>query len=139
MTTDEERRRDDYLWDPSAEPAADVQDVERLLAPARFNAAERPLVLPDTSASRRYVRPLLAMAATLAIVGMGAFFGAVVRAPLTGIAVVIEMTAATWAAVPLLAATAAAVLVAELLKSPPIYDSLRERMSDARIGGSGSS
>ena len=79
------------------------------------------------------------LAIPMAVVGMGAFFGAVVRAPLTGIVIVIEMTAATWAAVPLLAATAAAVLVAELLKSPPIYDSLRERMSTepGRPAGSG--
>ncbi|MGB5149898.1 MAG: ClC family H(+)/Cl(-) exchange transporter [Mycobacterium sp.] len=64
----------------------------------------------------------------MAIVGMAAFFGAVVRAPLTAIVLVMEMTATTSLAVPMLAATAAAVLLAELLKSPPIYDSLRERM-----------
>jgi len=51
----------------------------------------------------------------------------------TGIVIVIEMTATTAVAIPMLAATAAAVLVAELTGSPPIYDSLRERMSpDAR-------
>jgi ferric-dicitrate binding protein FerR (iron transport regulator) len=73
MTTDEERQRDDYLWDPSAEPSPDVQAVERLLAPVRFDAADRPLMLPDTAASRRrYGRPLLAMAATLAVAAMGA-------------------------------------------------------------------
>lgn len=65
----------------------------------------------------------------MAIVGMAAFFGAVVRAPLTAIVLVIEMTATTSLAVPMLAATAAAVLIAELLRSPPIYDSLRERMT----------
>lgn len=64
----------------------------------------------------------------MAIVGMGAFFGATVRAPVTGIVIVIEMTATTSVAVPMLAATAAAVLAAEFLKSPPIYDSLGERM-----------
>jgi CIC family chloride channel protein len=69
-----------------------------------------------------------ALAVPMAIVGMAAFFGATVRAPVTGIVLVIEMTATTSAAVPMLAATAAAVLVAELLHSPPIYDSLRERM-----------
>jgi CIC family chloride channel protein len=64
----------------------------------------------------------------MAIVGMAAFFGAVVRAPVTAIVLVIEMTATTSLVVPMLAATAAAVLAAELLKSPPIYDSLRARM-----------
>ena len=64
----------------------------------------------------------------MALVGMAAFFGAAVRAPVTAIVLVIEMTATTSVAVPMLAATAAAVLVAELLRCPPIYDSLRERM-----------
>lgn len=68
------------------------------------------------------------LAIPMAIVGMTAFFGATVRAPVTAIALVIEMTATTSVAVPMLAATAAAVLVAELWRAPPIYDSLRERM-----------
>ncbi|MDV3129575.1 ClC family H(+)/Cl(-) exchange transporter [Mycobacterium sp. 21AC1] len=68
------------------------------------------------------------LAVSMAIIGMGAFFGAVVRAPVTGIVIVIEMTATTSVAVPMLAATVAAVLVAELAGGAPIYDSLRERM-----------
>lgn len=72
------------------------------------------------------------LAIPMAIVGMTAFFGATVRAPVTAIVLVIEMTATTSVAVPMLAATAAAVLVAELLRSPPIYDSLRERMPAER-------
>lgn len=72
----------------------------------------------------------------MAITGMAAFFGAIVRAPLTGIVLVIEMTATTSVAVPMLAATAAAVLAAQLLRSPPIYDSLRERMPpEETVGG----
>ena len=63
----------------------------------------------------------------MAVVGMAAFFGATVRAPLTGVVLVIEMTASTAAIIPILAATAAAVLTAYLVGSPPIYDSLRER------------
>ncbi|QHD87244.1 ClC family H(+)/Cl(-) exchange transporter [Gordonia sp. JH63] len=62
------------------------------------------------------------------LAGMAALFGAVVRAPLTGMVVVMEMTATTTVALPMLAATAAAVLVAHLSGSPPVYDSLRERM-----------
>lgn len=69
-----------------------------------------------------------ALSIPMALVGMAAFFGATVRAPVTGIVVVIEMTATTAVAIPMLAATAAAVLAAELIGSPPIYDSLRERM-----------
>ena len=64
----------------------------------------------------------------MVVVGMAALFGAVVRAPITGIVIVVEMTAVTSVTVPMLAATAAAVLVAHLAGSPPIYDSLRHRM-----------
>ena len=70
----------------------------------------------------------MSLVVPMAIVGMAAFFGATVRAPVTGIVIVVEMTATTSVVVPMLAATAAAVLAAELLQSPPIYDSLRERM-----------
>lgn len=72
------------------------------------------------------------LAVPMALVGMAAFFGAAVRAPVTAIVLVIEMTATTSVAVPMLAATAAAVVIAELLRSPPIYDSLRERMPNAK-------
>ncbi|MEN3316935.1 MAG: chloride channel protein family [Mycobacterium sp.] len=70
------------------------------------------------------------LAVPMALVGMAAFFGASVRAPLTGMVVVIEMTATTEVLVPMMAATAAAVLAAYVMGSPPIYDSLRERMPD---------
>jgi CIC family chloride channel protein len=67
------------------------------------------------------------LAVPMAVVGMSCFFSACVRAPVTGMVLVIEMTASTAVIVPLLAATAAAVLAAYLVGSPPIYDSLRER------------
>lgn len=67
------------------------------------------------------------LAIPMAVVGMASFFGATVRAPVTGVVLVIEMTASTAAIIPMLAATASAVLVAYLVGSPPIYDSLRER------------
>ncbi|HPX37717.1 MAG TPA: ClC family H(+)/Cl(-) exchange transporter [Mycobacterium sp.] len=70
---------------------------------------------------------IAALAVPMAIVGMGAFFGATVRAPMTGMVLVLEMTASTAVIVPLLAATASAVLAAYLVGSPPIYDSLRQR------------
>ena len=63
----------------------------------------------------------------MAVVGMSCFFSASVRAPVTGMVLVIEMTASTAVIVPMLAATAAAILTAYLVGSPPIYDSLRER------------
>ena len=65
-----------------------------------------------------------------AAVGMGALFAAVVRAPVTGIALVVEMTGATTLFVPLLTACAAAAAVPTALGERPIYDTLRDR--DAR-------
>jgi CIC family chloride channel protein len=64
---------------------------------------------------------------TLGIVGMAAFFTAVVRAPVTGIILVIEMTASFTLLLPMLSACFAAMLMAHLLRNAPIYDSLRER------------
>jgi chloride channel protein, CIC family len=78
------------------------------------------------------------LAVPMALVGMAAFFAATVRAPVTGLVLVVEMTATTEALVPMMAATAAAVLVAYVVGSPPIYDSLRQRMPDeASIEGRG--
>lgn len=62
-----------------------------------------------------------------AAVGMGALFVAVVRAPLTGIALVVEMTGATSLFVPLLVACASAMAVPAMLGSRPIYDTLQAR------------
>ncbi len=64
-----------------------------------------------------------------AIVAMAAFFTAVVRAPLTGIVLVIEMTGSFTQLLPMLGATFAAMAVPTLLGEPPIYDSLRLRDS----------
>jgi CIC family chloride channel protein len=70
------------------------------------------------------------LAIPMALVGMAAFFGATVRAPVTGMVVVTEMTATTATLVPMMAATAAAVFAAYAAGSAPIYESLRERMPD---------
>lgn len=66
------------------------------------------------------------MAAYVAV-GMGALFVAVVGAPLTGIALVVEMTGATALFVPLLTACASALAVTAALGVRPIYDTLRDR------------
>ena len=65
--------------------------------------------------------------AAFAAVGMGALFVAVVGAPVTGIALVVEMTGATTLFVPLLTACAGALAVPALLGCRPIYDTLRDR------------
>jgi CIC family chloride channel protein len=62
-----------------------------------------------------------------AVVGMAAFFTGVVRAPVTGIALITEMTGSFTMLLPMLGACFVAMLVPTLLKSAPIYDSLRER------------
>jgi CIC family chloride channel protein len=62
-----------------------------------------------------------------AIVGMAAFFTGVVRAPLTGIVLVTEMTASTAMLLPMIGASFVAMVVPTLLGDPPIYESLRER------------
>ena len=62
-----------------------------------------------------------------AVVGMAAFFTGVVRAPLTGIVLVIEMTGSVTVLLPMLGACFMAMLVPTLLRDEPIYDSLRER------------
>jgi chloride channel protein, CIC family len=61
-----------------------------------------------------------------AVVGMAAFFTGVVQAPVTGIALVIEMTAGFTMLLPMLGACFAAMLLPNLLHSAPIYQSLRE-------------
>ncbi|WP_295447079.1 H(+)/Cl(-) exchange transporter ClcA [uncultured Thiodictyon sp.] len=73
-----------------------------------------PELIPPTSA--------------LALVGMAAFFAAVVRAPLTGVILIVEMSANTTLIIPMLAACLTANIIPALLGSPPIYDTLRERM-----------
>jgi CIC family chloride channel protein len=62
-----------------------------------------------------------------AVVGMAAFFAGVVRAPLTGIVLVTEMTGNVTMLLPILCASFVAMLVPTLLHNAPIYDSLRER------------
>ena len=62
-----------------------------------------------------------------AVVGMAAFFAAVVRAPITGIILAIELTGCFTLMLPMLGAAFAAMTVATILNEPPIYDSLRTR------------
>ena len=60
-----------------------------------------------------------------AIVGMAALFTSVVRAPVTGIILAVELTGAFGLFLPMLAASFTAMTVATLMKQEPIYDSLR--------------
>jgi CIC family chloride channel protein len=62
-----------------------------------------------------------------AVVGMAAFFAGVVRAPVTGITLVVEMTANVTMLLPMLGACSAGMLVPTLLRNAPIYDALRRQ------------
>jgi H+/Cl- antiporter ClcA len=65
--------------------------------------------------------------AAFAVVGMAAYFTAIVRAPLTGIVLIVEMTGNYNQMLPLLVACFAAYLVAEGLRQLPIYEALLQR------------
>lgn len=67
-------------------------------------------------------------AAAFAVVGMAAVFTGVVRAPLTGAVLVVEMTGSGALLLPLLIACFAAAVTADRLGGEPVYDALRRRM-----------
>lgn len=71
--------------------------------------------------------------AAFAVVGMAAYFTAIVRAPLTGVVLIIEMTGNYEQMLPLLISCFFAYVVAESLKDLPIYEVLLER--DLLSGG----
>jgi CIC family chloride channel protein len=70
--------------------------------------------------------PDLGRPETFALLGMGAFFASSVRAPLTGIILILEMTANYEQLFALSVVCLTAYLVAERLKDRPIYDALLE-------------
>ena len=76
-------------------------------------------------------RPLFPAAAdhagAFAVIGMAALFAAIVRAPLTSIVLILEMTENFSLMLPLLAACFTAYGLADLLGDRPIYESLLER------------
>ena len=63
----------------------------------------------------------------LAVVGMAALFTGVVRAPLTGLVLVIEMTGNYGQMLPLMVACFTALAVAEAFNLPPVYEALLSR------------
>ncbi|GIV97630.1 MAG: voltage gated Cl- channel protein [Herpetosiphonaceae bacterium] len=65
--------------------------------------------------------------AVFAVVGMAAYFTAIVRAPLTGIVLILEMTGNYQQMLPLLVSCFCAYATAEALSSLPIYEALLER------------
>ncbi len=79
------------------------------------------------------VPAIVPIPAVFAVVGMAAYFTAIVRAPLTGIMLIVEMTGNYSQMLPLLVACFCAYAVAEFLKDLPIYEALLER--DLNRGG----
>ena len=76
----------------------------------------------------RQISPDLApQPAAFAVVGMAAYFTAIVRAPLTGVVLIMEMTGNYSQMLPLLVSCFSAYVVTELLKDLPIYEALLER------------
>jgi len=65
--------------------------------------------------------------AIFAVLGMGALLTSIVRAPLTGIVLMIELTGQYDFMLPLLVSCFAAYGIAEALGNEPIYEALRER------------
>ena len=72
-----------------------------------------------------------------AVVGMGTLFSACVRAPLTGTILTVEMTGRGDLTLGLLGASAVAIVVAMLLESEPIYESLKRRMLEQQTSARG--
>lgn len=71
-----------------------------------------------------YVPALAAQVNMLAVLGMAAFFVGSVRAPLTGIVLICEMTDGYTLLFPVCITALAAYMTAEALRSEPIYDAL---------------
>ena len=68
---------------------------------------------------------------------MAGYFAAIVRAPVTGTILLLEMTGSFDCLLPLIVVSFAAYLTADLLKSKPIYDSLLENLLRGGACGEG--
>lgn len=66
------------------------------------------------------------------ILAMAGFFASIVRAPLTGIVLIAEMTGSMTRMIDLVVVSIIAYVVANLLNNPPIYTSLLERILKKR-------
>jgi len=66
------------------------------------------------------------------VLAMAGYFTAIVRAPITGILLLIEMTGSLSHLLPLAIVSIVAYIVADLLKSKPIYDSMLEKLIKER-------
>jgi CIC family chloride channel protein len=77
--------------------------------------------------SHIFVPDVVPVPAVFAVVGMAAYFTAIVRAPLTGVALIVEMTGNYQQMLPLLISCFCAYAVAEWMRDLPVYEALLER------------
>lgn len=77
--------------------------------------------------AQHFFPELISQPGVFAVAGMGALFAATVRAPITGVILVIEMTGNYHMILPLLITTLGATLLAQMLGGQPIYSQLLHR------------
>jgi CIC family chloride channel protein len=77
--------------------------------------------------AQRWLPAAASQPTAFAVVGMAALFAAIVRAPLTGIVLIVEMTESYALMLPLVASCFIAYLTADVLRDEPIYEALLER------------
>ena len=87
------------------------------LAGGFFSEALSPLVGYEESYIQYFV-----------ILGMAGYFSAIVRAPITGIILICEMTGTFSNLLSLSMVSMVSYMAADLLKSPPLYEALTDRM-----------
>lgn len=71
-------------------------------------------------------------AANLIVFSMAGYFAAIVKAPITGIVLIVEMTGSVFALMPMAAVCLVAYVVSDVLNSKPVYEELLERMLEKR-------
>ena len=65
-------------------------------------------------------------------VGMSAFFASTICAPITGVLLILEMTACWDLTLPMMIASALAFFTSQALKSMPVYTALRLRIPEVK-------
>ncbi len=87
-------------------------------------------ILGRLGADRSYITAFV-------VIGMAAYFAAIVRAPVTGVVLITEMTGDFTTLLPLVLASLVAYLTAEVLGARPIYTQLLERSLGRGAGSMG--
>lgn len=102
-----------------------------IFAPMLLIGASAGLIMGQLGAT--YFPSIMGAPSAFAVIGMAAFFSASVRAPLTAVVLIMEMTANFEQLLALLLACFAAYWVAEHMHTKPIYEDLLSR--DLKVDG----